>query len=403
MDFLAPPLSDSATALLRAKFEDFTRQYREAVVLQQIPWDVYWRELVNVSVHRLGADLAEIGSSWVEPLMSMNVLAPFSKEAIDLIGGEQSFFPASWQSVTFEGSRTPWGMPARLETRMIFYWQDMFEAAGIEPQQAFSTPEAMKDAFSRLRHSVPYPWGVTTERLSHNAVYNVASWIWAEGGDFISKDEKRLLINTDAARRGIRNYFELFKFMPPECQNSTDPAVMKLFAERKIAATIDGPWLVPYLKSAGLTPVILDLMRVVSPPGPSFIGGTVLIRWKHSRKAELAGKLIAVLSERNFNAAFAQSGSMLPSHKHAWTDDFLCQNKYNPEYFKALRNGRCLPPVRLWGMIEDRLAQMFSSMYDDLYAAKGEASSESVEKIMTNYLEPLADRFEMILSSYHRS
>ncbi len=402
MDFLRPPVNDTASALLRAKFDDFARKNREDVILQQIPWDVYWRELVNVSVHGLGADLAEIGSSWVEPLMSMNVLAPFSRQDIESIGGEQSFFSAAWQSVTHEGSQEAWGIPARIETRTIFYWQDMFEAAGVEPRQAFSTPEAMKDAFNRLRSHVPYPWADTTEKLSHNQVYHLASWVWAEGGDFLSKDGKSLLISSAEARRGIRNYYELFKFMPPECRNSTVAVVMNLFAERKIAATIDGPWLISYLKGAGLTPTILDLVKIAPPPGPSFVGGTVFVRWKHSRKGDLAGKLIKALSEKDFNAAFAESSGMLPSRKESWSDEFLCRNQYNPQYLKGLQSGRCLPPVRLWGMIEDRLAQMLSSMYDDLYAANTEVSSELIDEIMTKHLEPLASRFEMILSSYHR-
>lgn len=402
MDFLTPPLYNTSTALLRAKLDEFARKNKEDVILQQIPWDVYWRELVNVSVHGLGADLAEVGSSWVEPLMSMNVLAPFSKQDIDLIGGEQSFFPASWQSVTHEGSLQAWGIPARIETRMIFYWQDMFEAAGIEPRQAFSTPDAMQVAFNKLQRSVPYPWGDTTERLSHNQVYHLASWVWAEGGDFISKDGKKLLINSAEARRGIRKYYELFKFMPPECRNSTDPTIMKLFAERKIAATIDGPWLISYLRGAGLTPTILDLVKVVSPPGPSFIGGTVYIRWKHSRKGDLAGELIKALSEKDFSVPFAESSGMLPSHKGVWSEEFLRQNKYNPEYLKGLQNGRCLPPVRLWGMIEDRLAQMFSSMYDDLYALNAEARSEALDQIIAKHLDPLVSRLETTLKDYHQ-
>ncbi len=402
MDFLITPLGDTSAALLRAKCDAFAREYHEEVVLQQIPWDTYWRELVNVSVHRLGADLAEIGSTWVEPLMAMNVLAPFSRQDVNLIGGEQSFFPASWQSVTHEGSQEAWGIPARIDVRMIYYWKDMFQAAGIEPHQAFSAPETMKEALGALQHSVPHPWGVITSKLSHDLVYNLASWVWAAGGDFMSRDGTKLLLNTDEARCGIRNYYELCKFMPPDCRDSSNLTVLRLFAERKIAATIQGTWIIPSLQQAGLTPTMLDLVGVASPPGPPFVGGTVFVRWKHSRKADLAGKLIRALSERDFNIAFAAASGVLPSHTGAWSDEFLRQNKCNPEYLKGLQNGRCLPSVRLWGMIEDRLAQMFGSMWDDLYALNEQARCGSVDKIMNKYLEPLASRFETILKDYHR-
>ncbi|HSB02431.1 MAG TPA: extracellular solute-binding protein [Anaerolineales bacterium] len=403
MDFLIPTLDDASTALLRAKLDDFARKNREEVVLQQIEWETFWRELVNVSVHQQGADVAEIGSTWVEPLMAMNVLAPFSGAEINAIGGKGSFFPAFWQSVEHESDPNAcWGIPSRMDIRMIFYWQDMFDAAKVEPQRAFSSPEAMTAAFSRLRHSVQHPWGEITSKSSAGLVYNVASWVWAEGGDFISPDGKKLLINTREGRHGIRKHYELIEFMPPECRNSSHEVVADLFATRKIAAMIGGPWLFTYLKNVGLTPTMIDLVNVISPPGPPFIGGSVFIRWKHTRKPDLAGKLIKVLSEKDFNLAFSNATNWLPSHQAAWSDEFLCQNKGNPEYLKGLQSGRCLPSVRLWGMIEDRLTQMFGSMWDDLYALNEQARSTSVDKIMAKYLEPLAVRFETILKDYHR-
>jgi ABC-type glycerol-3-phosphate transport system substrate-binding protein len=158
MDFLTTPSGTAPTALFRTKFDDFARQYKEEVILQEIPWDAYWRELVNVSVHKMGADVAEIGSTWVEPLVAMDVLAPFSREDADSIGGEQSFFSSVWQSVGHEGGQAAWGIPARIEMRMIFYWKDMFEAAGIEPQQAFSSPEAMSIPGVSLPKSFPITW-----------------------------------------------------------------------------------------------------------------------------------------------------------------------------------------------------------------------------------------------------
>ena len=403
MDFLTATLDEASTALLRAKLDDFAQKNREEVALQQIEWEAYWRELVNVSVHQRGADVAEIGSTWVEPLVAMNVLAPFSGSEINSIGGKGSFFPAFWQSVRYESDPNAcWGIPARMDIRMIFYWHDMFDAAKIEPHQAFSSPEAMKDAFSRLQHSVPHPWGEITSKASAGLVYNVASWVWAAGGDFISPDGRKLLINTQEARQGIRNHYELIEFMPPECRNSSHDVVADLFATRKIAAMIGGPWLFAYLRNVGLTPTMIDLVNVISPPGPPFIGGSVFIRWKHSRKADLAWKLIKVLSEKDFNLAFSNATNWLPSHQDAWSDEILHQNKCNPEYLKGLQNGRCLPSVRLWGMIEDRLTQMFGNMWDDLYALHEQARSESVDQIMAKHLEPLTIRFETILNEYHQ-
>lgn len=403
MDFLTATLDDASTALLCAKLDEFAQKHREKVELQQIEWEAFWRELVNVSVHQQGADVAEIGSTWVEPLVAMNVLAPFSAAEVNSIGGRQAFFPAFLQSVKHESDPTAcWGIPARMDIRMIFYWHDMFEAAQVDPGQAFSSPEGMKDAFSKLRPKVQHPWGEITSKTQAGLVYNVASWIWGAGGAFISSDGKKLAVNSEAAQQGIRNHYELIEFMPPECRNSGHDVVADLFATRKIAAMIGGPWLFTYLRGVGLTPTMIDLVEAISPPGPAFIGGSVYVRWKHTRDVDLVWKLIKMLSEKDFNLAFSSSTDWLPSHQAAWRDEFLHRNKFNPAYLKGLQNGRCLPPVRLWGMIEDRLTQMFGGMWEDLYSLPERARSESVDKVLIKHLEPLVARFETILKDYHR-
>jgi hypothetical protein len=147
---------------------------------------------------------------------------------------------------------------------------------------------------------------------------------------------------------------------------------------------------------------MIDLVDAISPPGPAFIGGSVYVRWKHTLDVDLVWKLIKMLSEKDFNLAFSTSTDWLPSHQDAWSDEFLRQNKFNPAYLKGLQNGRCLPPVRLWGMIEDRLTQMFGSMWEDLYSLPERARPEAVDKVMIKHLEPLVARFETILKDYHR-
>ena len=55
-------------------------------------------------------------------------------------------------------------------------------------------------------------------------------------------------------------------------------------------------------------------------------------------------------------------------------------------------------PAYNLGMIEDRLTQAFGSIWEDLFALNGEARSESMDKVLSKYLEPLAVRLEAILN-----
>jgi hypothetical protein len=42
--------------------------------------------LVNVGIYRRGADIAELGTTWLESLMAMNVLRPFTANEINRLG-----------------------------------------------------------------------------------------------------------------------------------------------------------------------------------------------------------------------------------------------------------------------------------------------------------------------------
>jgi hypothetical protein len=53
-----------------------------------VSWDAIWRELVNVGIYRRGADIAELGTTWLESLMAMNVLRPFTANKISLHPGD---------------------------------------------------------------------------------------------------------------------------------------------------------------------------------------------------------------------------------------------------------------------------------------------------------------------------
>ena len=398
MDFITVSLDDASNNLLRKKFDEFEKDFREAVNLQQYDWDNIWRELVNVGIYGHGADLAEIGSTWLESLVAMNALVPFSQKEFAFIGGKQAFFPASWQNVFSAYDNNIWGVPSRLDVRVIFYWRDMFETAGVDAEQAFSSTETIRDAFLELQRVIAHPWGVVTTKSAHNSIHNVSSWVWESGGEFVTDDGKKLSISTNATRHGLRKYFDLFAFMPPECRNCSVLEASELFASRKIAATIAGPELIGNLKQAGLPKDMISRVGVTSPPGPSFVGGTVLVRWKHSRKTDLAWELIKRLSEKDFNIEFSETTNLLPIRQEAWTDEFQSQDERLPAYLKGILGGRGLPIVPLWGMIEDRLATTLGNIWEEIYSIQGPLKHGELDSILSKHFEPLAVRLEMALN-----
>ena len=237
---------------------------------------------------------------------------------------------------------------------------------------------------------------------THNTIYDIATWVWGAGSDFISPDGKRTEINSPEARRGASDYFNLFRFMPPHNKPFTDASVLELFFARKAASIVAGPWLLNSLriqKSAELAQ-LLPMLGATLLPGPSFIGGTLLVSWKHNRYPSESMELIRRLTSAEFQGEYCHISGLLPVRQNLWDNQFITSNEYLPTFNQALQTGRGLPPIALWGMIEDRLSKTISAIWQDIYTAnKSEKAVDGLDKIIARHFEHFATRLDTTLSS----
>jgi len=398
MEFLTVPVPETATTILAAAIEGFSRENGQPVNQSHVDWDAAWRELVNVGIYRKGPDIAEIGSTWLESLVAMQSLYPFSPQDITRVGGQEIFFPSAWQNVVLPSQKEIYGVPFRADVRVVFYWKDMFETVSIDPTEAFSSTENMQVAFTKLQQAGISPWVAPTNN-THNTVYMIASWLWGAGGDFLSPDGKRTQFGLPAAQRGIQAYFDLLRFMPQQTFPLTDNDVWEIFSERKAAAVVAGPWLVNNFLMKKDGEELISRLGTVLLPGPSFVGGSTLVIWKHGKHWPEAVEFIKRLTSVEFQSEYCQVSGLLPVRQDLWTEHFIGNHEYLSVFNKAMRAGRGLPPIALWGMIEDRLSATFAAIWRELYSLDmSQKSQDKLDKIVTKHLEILAARLDVTLS-----
>ena len=391
MEFLfVSTVDDTAKPRLCAEIERFGKDTNLPVSLAQFDWPNMWHELVNMGIYHRGADVAETGSTWLESLVATKCLHSFSEDEIKSMGGREVFFPAVWQNISAVNQDKVWGIPFRADARVIFYWKDIFENASINASEAFSTPENMTAAFEKLQATGVSPWAVPTSAAT-NTVINVASWIWGAGGDFLSPDGKRTDFCSSATRRGFQAYFDLFRFMPKHAFPITDNDVTDLFFTRQAAATISGPWLFnnPYLQNGGEK--LRPLLGIALLPGPSFVGGTTLVLYKHCKDSPNAIEFIRRLIGPEFQAEYCELAGSLPVRKDLWTDEFINSREHMPVFNQAIRAGRGLPPVAQWGIIEDRLAKTMSHIWENLHLMDDSLQSKKIPgQMLSQHLASLS-------------
>jgi ABC-type glycerol-3-phosphate transport system substrate-binding protein len=161
---------------------DLLEQFHSPCSVTEMPWANAWEDLSQIASYRSGPDVSEIGTTWLDSLVDADAVRPFSSQEVDTLGGGSAFVPALWQTTSPHATlnRRVWAIPWLADVRLIFYWRDMLEQAGIDKVTAFQTPERVEETMDRLQASdVETPWGMWTD-ISYISLHNVhldmASW-----------------------------------------------------------------------------------------------------------------------------------------------------------------------------------------------------------------------------------
>ncbi len=377
---------------IRPLLEQFEAEQNIHVRLRLLAWDSAWSMFVRAALYNDGPDVSEIGTTWIGDLVGMNALRPFQAAEVVALGKASAFLPAAWKTVSAYGDANVWAIPWLVGARLLLYRRDLFERAGVDEQTAFQTNESLESAVHQIQAcGVQTPWTVPTG-YTHTSLLNCASWIWAAGGDFLSSDGRKTRFLEPASLDGLRAYFRLGEYIPPEARrlNGLEPDQYFL-SNPDTALTMSGPWL--YCEAyQRLGEDLAGVIRVALPPGPSFVGGSNLVIWKYTRQPEAALKLIRFLTQKPAQVAYCQRVGLLPARREALQEDLFKVDPWQTAA-RGLASGRSFPTIRLWGLVEDRLTAVLNAIWNDVLAGQ----EQELDEILQRHLEPLAQRLDPLL------
>lgn len=381
-------MTSSATDI-EPLLEQFQAEQHIRVRLRLFSWDAAWNSLIKIALYGDGPDISEIGSTWLGDLVAMNALYAFSDADIAALGKPGTFLPSAWQGAKLTGNSQVWAIPWVTGARLLFFRRDLFEQAGIEERSAFQNAAHFDEILRRLQDArVAIPLTLPTG-LTHTTLHNVASWVWGAGGDFVSRDGKRTLFSQPEARAGIHAYLNLGRFLASSVQhlNGLEPDAQFL-RHADTALTMSGLWLYAQAGSE-----VRKQIGVSLPPGPSFVGGSHLVVWKHTPKIKAALKLIEFLTQPAAQIAHSVSVGLLPARFDALTAPPFSDDPVWQVASQGLKTGRSFPVTRSWGLMEDRLTTELAALWAETLAHPNLNLDAAIEKRLT----PLAKRLDLVL------
>jgi multiple sugar transport system substrate-binding protein len=335
-------------------------QFNQPIEIQYVPWDNYKQEMTAMALYGQGVDVSQTGAPVVNDLIAMNALRPFSDSEISSFGGASAFAPVAWSRMFGTEGRT-YAVPLIVDPRVIIYWRDMLEDAGIDETTAFTSFENMEQTFEKLLgNGVATPWAVATaDKL--NAFQTACTWIWGNGGE-IGKDDEYLFDRPEVID-GLTRYFSLYRYMPQTGQNPDATEIGSWFYERKIAVLISNP---PTIR--GTPPNMTAKLGVALAPGPTYVGGSSLIVWNNSRQSNDAVALVRYLTSHEAQMHYARQRLFLPTRTSVLNDEFFKDDPLMSVFVQSVLQGRTYANLRLSGLIEDMLANVIGNVWNKIIA-----------------------------------
>jgi multiple sugar transport system substrate-binding protein len=365
----------------------------------RLPWKDAWQKLLTVAIEGKGADVSHVGSTWAPTLAALDSLRPFNESEIRSLGGPLIFVPAAWQTVQIEGRGEVWAIPWSVYTFVIFYRRDLLQEAGIEESTAFLTPESIRETFSTLQRAGIPPWAMPTQGNYLDLPHIAVSWLRACGGDFFGPDGRTLEFNRPHVRKGLVEFFELYRFIPADLRGlDYDTCQAAFFGEGRMSVLVAGPEAYSDALDDDIIPEgNRELVGVAALPAVSWIGGDHLVIWKTVRidayKEKSAVELIrSLISIENQKRLFRQS-RILPARLEAYTDLEFQPVGMRPVLEKVLQTARPHPPARLWRRTESMLVDMLNEIAKDVL----DSEKADIEEIVEHHCEDSAKRISLFI------
>jgi multiple sugar transport system substrate-binding protein len=364
--------------------------------VEEMTWDGGLERLSKIAAYQFGPDVSQIGTTWLDSLAATGAVRPFTDEEVEALGGASLFFPASWQMVSLPSERSKvWAIPWLADVRVIFYWRDMLEEAGVDAQTAFRSPERVAETMECLQASgIDAPWGIWGDR-KNVALQNAASWVWSAGGDVISADGRQILFDQPEAMQGFLAYFDLHRYLPPDIDHLPEVSqILDLFASRRLAVIMGAcSWLDGISSAYGEASDIAPKIGLALPPGPAFVGGSNLIVWQHARQTREAVDLVRFLTSKQAQLDFCRAGSFLPTRLDVLSEPSFATDVRYQVIIEALKTGRAFPMIPKWGDVEEKLGRGLVWLWNTLLANPGMDSAALVKP----YIEATARRLAITL------
>lgn len=290
-------------------------------------------------------DIIDVQHGWVNGYAQNGLVIPLD----DVLQDREDYIPAALDYVTWDGKL--WGIPYRIETHAVIYNKGHFTEAGLDPNDPPETWAELIEAATKLTKDGRSGFAITGGGEVGNTIFRSLPFIWMNGGNIISDDMTKALVNEPAAVEAVTFYTDFFKkgLSPASTLENDGTANRRLFIAETVSMYQSGQFDIASIREENPN-IDIGVMRIPHPEGKdtaAILGGWSFVVPSDAQNPDEAKVFLRFLAEAENQGALTDT---FPARKSAMElprfDDPILQ-----VFKEMLPFGRPVPPEKNWVQI----------------------------------------------------
>lgn len=350
------------------------------IVVTVFPYEEYRDRLLTAAQAGEPPDMASLDQIWMAEFAASGSIVPLDEYLATSTINPDDFFPGAWGSNVYQGQT--WGVPLNNDVwQELYYNRDMFEAAGLDPDDPPSTWEELLAACAVLNNP-PDQYALALMGTAEPVSLILDSFIFSNGGTILNEDGTEATLSTPEAIEAIAFYKQLeTECAPPGTVNRLESEAIGSFTAGQTAMGFFGSWLQDTMKQSDIN---WDIAMVPVPnEGDTFhgaLGGWNMSIFSTAQHPAEAFKYIEFLAQAEWQKAVA---SLIPAHLVAG-QEFIDENRTGGDVLLAtVQNGFPRPLSPVYPQVSQAQQDMMAAVFEGMPAAEAaEAATAEINDIL---------------------
>lgn len=238
----------------------YNKSHKAQVKVSIIPSAQFVQKFGTAASSGSAPDVASIDLVFLPYFASQGALADISSLAKGLTY-KADLSPAHSKLAVFQGKT--YALPFTAEASVLFYNKTLFKKAGLDPGKPPSNYAEMIAAAKKIRALGPKYYGfVFAGACGGCNIFEFAPHVWASGGDVLSPDGKKAMLDSPQVTDALNFYREMFTagVMPSSVKTDAGSIQATSFSSGKVGMTQLGAFAVSTFEKAkvdfGIAPIV---------------------------------------------------------------------------------------------------------------------------------------------------